>query len=326
MRIAIDIDDVVANFTGRMGEQFNFSPQDLHAWEGLPALCGQMSAEEFHAYLVSDEGKDMFLNLEVLDWDVWVVIDQLLEDGHDLMFVTSRPEEVEDVTSEWLTHNRMGDIPVVFAQDKAKVSEQFDVLIDDNPDHIWAVNDLDGKHAIVFDRPWNRNVNTLYPRVLGWGDVIELIDWLEPPPPSLKPFNPAPYFTREHYQTYDNLSYTPPPVIQDSGEVRVVNKTTGGQKGSKLERYDLIPTGPLAEVARHYGRGARKYDDHNWRRGYDWSLSYAALQRHAQAFWDGEDIDPETGSHHLAAVVFHALAMMEWGKTHPELDDRWKDE
>lgn len=77
-------------------------------------------------------------------------------------------------------------------------------------------------------------------------------------------------------------------------------------------------------MARHYGRGAEKYEDNNWRRGYEWSLSYAALQRHATAFWGGEDVDPETGSHHLAAVAFHAFAMMEWGRTHPEMDDRHK--
>lgn len=46
------------------------------------------------------------------------------------------------------------------------------------------------------------------------------------------------------------------------------------------------------------------------------------MQRHAWAFWNGETYDPETGSHHLAAVCFHAMAMMEWTETHPELDDR----
>lgn len=107
-----------------------------------------------------------------------------------------------------------------------------------------------------------------------------------------------------------------------SEETRVTDPNTGGQKGDKLERYDLIPVGPLAEVARHYGVGARKYEDRNWEKGYRWSLSYAALQRHANAFWSGESIDPENGQMHLAAVAFHAFALMEWETTHPELDDR----
>jgi hypothetical protein len=107
-----------------------------------------------------------------------------------------------------------------------------------------------------------------------------------------------------------------------SDETRVVDPDTGGEKGMKLERYDLIPVGPLEDVARHYGRGAAKYADRNWERGYFWSLSFAAMMRHAWAFWRGEDSDEETGSPHLAAVVFHAFALMEFSKTHPEKDDR----
>lgn len=94
-------------------------------------------------------------------------------------------------------------------------------------------------------------------------------------------------------------------------EVRVTS-ATGGEKGQKLARFDLLPVEALTEVARLYGRGARKYADRNWELGYDWSLSFAALQRHAWAFWGGESIDPENESHHLASVVFHALALMEF--------------
>lgn len=96
-------------------------------------------------------------------------------------------------------------------------------------------------------------------------------------------------------------------------ETRVVNSATGGEKGSKLERYDLIPAGGLREVARLFAKGSEKYEPRNWERGYSWSLSYAAMMRHAQAFWGGgQSYDPETGTHHLAAVVFHAMALMQF--------------
>lgn len=109
-------------------------------------------------------------------------------------------------------------------------------------------------------------------------------------------------------------------------EMRMTDETTGAQKGSKLERFDLIPVAPLEAVARHYGIGAAKYADRNWERGYRWSWSFAALCRHLFAFWRGEDIDQETGSPHLAAVVFHCFALMEFGRTHRELDDRVETE
>lgn len=113
-----------------------------------------------------------------------------------------------------------------------------------------------------------------------------------------------------------------------SQEVRIVDAETGGAKAQKLARFDLLPAQPIWQVAEHFGKGAAKYTtetepgDRNWERGYRWSLSYAALMRHAVQWWGGEDIDPETGSHHMAAVAFHALALLEFDRTHPEKDDR----
>lgn len=108
-----------------------------------------------------------------------------------------------------------------------------------------------------------------------------------------------------------------------TGEVRTTS-STGAQKGVKPEAYALLPVEALAEVARHYGKGAEKYAAHNWRKGYEWSKSYSALQRHANAFWNGEDTDAETGSHHMAGVIFHALSLITFTTEHPEFDDRWK--
>lgn len=64
--------------------------------------------------------------------------------------------------------------------------------------------------------------------------------------------------------------------------------------------------------------------DHNWRKGYEWSKSYAAAMRHLTAFWSGEDIDPETGSPHPAAVVFHMNSLLVFMDEHSEFDDRYK--
>lgn len=105
------------------------------------------------------------------------------------------------------------------------------------------------------------------------------------------------------------------------GEVRKVS-SSGAEKGSKIERYDLIPAEPLRLLAQHFGRGAMKYADRNWEAGYEWSLSFAALMRHAWAFWGGEDIDPETGTPHVIAAAWHAFALAEYMNTHREFDNR----
>lgn len=105
-------------------------------------------------------------------------------------------------------------------------------------------------------------------------------------------------------------------------EVRTTS-STGAEKGVKPERYDLIPVDALAAVARLYGQGAKKYAEHNWRAGYEYSKSYAAMQRHANQFWNGEDVDPEMGESHLAAVIFHAMTLLTFQQEHPEFDDRY---
>lgn len=110
-------------------------------------------------------------------------------------------------------------------------------------------------------------------------------------------------------------------------EIRVTDPDTGGQKGQKLERFDLIPWDAITELARHFGRGARKYQDRNWERGYRWSLSYSALIRHLTQWWQGEDLDEETGTNHLIAVAWHALVLWWFQKHHKGTDDRpWFEE
>lgn len=107
------------------------------------------------------------------------------------------------------------------------------------------------------------------------------------------------------------------------GETRTTS-STGAEKGTKDARYDLIPVPALDYLARLYGIGARKYAEHNWRLGYDWSKSYAAAQRHMNAFWQGEDIDPETQVPHVINAAFHMFALATYLTEHPEFDDRFE--
>ena len=104
-------------------------------------------------------------------------------------------------------------------------------------------------------------------------------------------------------------------------EVRSVS-ATGGEKGVKLERFDLIPPAAIAALARHYGVGAEKYNDHNYMKGYEWGKSYAALLRHLNQFWSGQDIDEETGTPHVICAAWHCFALHEFMREHPGYDDR----
>jgi hypothetical protein len=100
-------------------------------------------------------------------------------------------------------------------------------------------------------------------------------------------------------------------LTEDTEEVRVVSET-GGAKGQKLAQLGGVDPLALIELARVAGHGAEKYDRYNYLRGYDWSLSFDAMMRHALAFWGGEDIDPESGEIHMAHAAWHGLALVSF--------------
>ena len=87
---------------------------------------------------------------------------------------------------------------------------------------------------------------------------------------------------------------------------------------------NLIPTEALNQIAAVLQFGATKYSANNWRKGFDWSRLIAAAMRHLTAFNAGEDKDPESGLSHLAHCACCLAFLLEFEKTHPELDDRYK--
>ena len=105
-------------------------------------------------------------------------------------------------------------------------------------------------------------------------------------------------------------------------EVRATDPNTGGQKGRKTAEFALIPADCLWELAEVYGVGAQKYSADNWRKGYPWSWSYSAMQRHLNQFWQGEDFDAETRQAHLAHAAWHAFTLLWFLLNDAGTDDR----
>lgn len=74
----------------------------------------------------------------------------------------------------------------------------------------------------------------------------------------------------------------------------------------KLE-YGLLPPLALAETVKVLTFGAQKYERDNWQKVPDSKRRYFdAMQRHVWAWKQGEQIDEESGIHHLA----HAMCCM----------------
>jgi len=109
---------------------------------------------------------------------------------------------------------------------------------------------------------------------------------------------------------------------QDTGEKLVTDPETGGQKGQKLARFDLLPADAMWALAELYGKGAAKYSANNWLKGYRWSLSYGAAGRHGCQFWQGEDMDQETKTLHAICAAWHWIALAVFQMRALGTDDR----
>lgn len=84
-----------------------------------------------------------------------------------------------------------------------------------------------------------------------------------------------------------------------------------------------VPLTVLAELGVAMMEGARKYGRHNYRcvdiRA---SVYYDAARRHLDAWWEGEDIDPDSGIHHIVKAIA-SLAVCRDGDIQGKLyDDR----
>jgi hypothetical protein len=105
----------------------------------------------------------------------------------------------------------------------------------------------------------------------------------------------------------------------------ILTETPGRKDDSHKLRYDLIAPNALEELALVYTEGAKKYNDRNWENGIPWCRIFAAMMRHAWAWFKGS-VRHERGMHHLASVAWCAFALIEYEITHPELDDRPRKE
>lgn len=123
------------------------------------------------------------------------------------------------------------------------------------------------------------------------------------------------------YYSYLEIHQCPLTFEEAKREVNAVLQEGVKYDDDKL-RYDLIPVVPLAELARVYTTGAKKYAPRNWEKGMRWGRLFASCQRHLNAFWLGETWDPESGCHHLSAAVFACFALMEYQYRGIGNDDR----
>ena len=101
-------------------------------------------------------------------------------------------------------------------------------------------------------------------------------------------------------------------------------KSIGKKPMDGKVRFELVPVDPLISIAKVFTAGAKINGDRDWEKGILWSEIYGAILRHVTDWWNGEEADPGTGENPLAHAGTDIMILLEFIKTHPELDDRPK--
>ena len=97
-------------------------------------------------------------------------------------------------------------------------------------------------------------------------------------------------------------------MIKSSGEKQVYESGYQRDTAKGKVRYDLIPLGPLKQLAEHYTNGAELYGDSNWKlaKGNEEILRFkASAWRHFVAFMEGQGDE-----NHGIAAVWNLFALL----------------
>lgn len=92
--------------------------------------------------------------------------------------------------------------------------------------------------------------------------------------------------------------------------------------GIKKVPMSCVSAPVVMEMALGMMEGARKYGRHNYRiAGVRASVYYDATMRHLMAWWEGQDIDPDSGLSHISKAM-SALHVLRDAM----LNDKWNDD
>ncbi len=122
----------------------------------------------------------------------------------------------------------------------------------------------------------------------------------------------------------ETLALLPP---YSTEEFRATAQTGGLRLDTGKPRVELVPPSSTIAIAEVLGASSEprgKYPERNWERGMKWSKSYAPAMRHLLAWWQGEDIDKESGLPHLWHAHTDLAFLVEWARTGTGEDDRPK--
>jgi 5'(3')-deoxyribonucleotidase len=162
MRLGIDLDGVVANFTKGWIDLYNkefgtaLRVEQAETWDGMTTITHFEDMRDFWRWTSDLDGRSLFWHLETFPGAV-DALQALHSEGHEIIVVTMKPSFAIDDTHQWIEKHQIPASEIHILEDKWKVD--CDVYLDDGP-HILPglVANRPDRLVCRFVRPWNTPV------------------------------------------------------------------------------------------------------------------------------------------------------------------------
>lgn len=178
MRLGIDLDGVVANFTAgwirRYNDEFgaNIDASSPLTWGGAPDLTHFTDLGEFWRWVRNVDGSTIFRTLDVYE-DAIPTLERLAA-NHEIVIVTTKPRWAVHDTFAWIADQRLPTREVHMT--RAKWEVDVDVYLDDGPHVIEELVRRRAQSLVCrYVRSWNDPVDGAID-VESWAEFEAVVD------------------------------------------------------------------------------------------------------------------------------------------------------
>lgn len=194
MKIAVDLDDVLASFiaeflkwyNAKNGTDWKFEDVVDYHWPNFMHITVEQAIQDVHDFFLTPE----FANLPLMPGARGFILQ--LSKQHELYLVTARQNIAQKTTYDWLDKNFPNIFQAVLfanhysndgspALTKGELCQRVgcELLIDDDGRHLDSLIDY-GIEAILIDKPWNQNTQLSggVTRAYNWDEALQTVEKL----------------------------------------------------------------------------------------------------------------------------------------------------